>query len=458
VQYDAFITVALIASYAVFSFGPYLVWPSRWNILGHIQFAFFLTAYVIPLLWTNPFGYVRPSIVYLYTEIMMLGAWVFLLALPVGFCCPRVSLTGLKILTMPERPYRQIFRRRVIAVTFLCTLGLSVSFLVMGYVPMLAAQPLQAKYFQGPYRDGYLRAALILRPSFFALGPYLSLAMVVAATERRFRYYFLASAAIVAIAGYLERGELGVAMICGVGIILAARCGRLAFSAYMAAVIIFVTIGTLGNYFLGVYLAIRSGSFEVQEQASEWISGGIAQGAPDISEGLRFFDNFEQNEHFTYGAQFIAGLVPLQRFASDWLPIARYNPGPWAQGVLLGTDDPEMIENVGGGGLRIAVPISGYAAFGWFGAVLMSAVAGFLTGYLVRFAKSHVRGSIEQSASVIVMYLAFSSLALSPTSVTWYEAFQPMILAWLIYPLRPISLVPPPFRLKASFRSIYAAE
>jgi hypothetical protein len=130
-------------------------------------------------------------------------------------------------------------------------------------------------------------------------------------------------------------------------------------------------------------------------------------------------------------------LVPFQGILANVITLARYNPGFWAQGVLLGIDDQDVIRDVGGGGIRIAVPISGYAAFGWFGAIVMSFCAGFLTGYLVRFAKNYAgRGSIEQSAAVIAMYLALSGMALVPSGIEWYQILQPLTLVWLIYPVR----------------------
>jgi hypothetical protein len=237
---------------------------------------------------------------------------------------------------------------------------------------------------------------------------------------------------VAAIVGCLTRGELGIALIGGFGILVAAKKSRAALGFYLAMVVLFVTIGTLANCFLNVYFALKTGEFDPDEQVSEQ----IASGAPDVSEGLKFFDNFRERDRLTYGAQFVGGLVPLQLVTMNWIPLARYNPAIWAQGVLLGTDDEETIRNVGGGGLRIAVPISGYAAFGWFGVALMSAVAGFLTGYLVRFARNYAgQGSIEQSAIVIAVYLAFSQMAMTPTSITWYETLQPLALAWLIYPI-----------------------
>ena len=128
----------------------------------------------------------------------MFGALAYLLALPIEFRSPRFTLTGRQMLltgrqmlTMPEHPYRALFNRRVIVVTFLSTVGLLASFVIMGYVPLFAADPLQAKYFRGEYREGFLRASFILRPCLFALIAYLPLAIVVAATKRRLRYFFL---------------------------------------------------------------------------------------------------------------------------------------------------------------------------------------------------------------------------------------------------------------------------
>jgi hypothetical protein len=429
---DGFLIAALLASYAAFALGPYLVWPNRWNIVGHLQFGLFFMQYLIPLLWTDPTGYVRNSTVRLFSEIMMLGAFFYLLTLPIGFRSPRFSLTGHRILTMSAPSYSKLFRSRVIMVTALASIGLVVSFFIMGYVPIFAADPLQAKYFHGEYRSGYVRAAVIFRPAFFAFISYLPLSLVVALSERKLRYYFLVCVGVAAIVGCLTRGELGIALIGGFGILVAAKKSRAALGFYLAMVVLFVTIGTLANCFLNVYFALKTGEFDPDEQVSEQ----IASGAPDVSEGLKFFDNFRERDRLTYGAQFVGGLVPLQLVTMNWIPLARYNPAIWAQGVLLGTDDEETIRNVGGGGLRIAVPISGYAAFGWFGVALMSAVAGFLTGYLVRFARNYAgQGSIEQSAIVIAVYLAFSQMAMTPTSITWYETLQPLALAWLIYPI-----------------------
>jgi hypothetical protein len=429
---SSFIIVALLLSCGTFSLGSYLVWPSRWNVVGHIQLGLFFVQFLVPLLWTDFVGSVRSSTLNLYTWLMIFGALMYLFALPIGLVSPRSRIVG-PILALPDSAYGRLFRRRVLGVTFCATIGLLLSFIIMGFVPMFADDPLQAKYFQGEYRAGYLRAVAIFRPSFFALISYLPLLVVVVTRERKCLYIFLLLAGVIAIVGCLNRSEIGMPLLAGTGIIVAAKRSRPAFVTYLAMVVLVITLGTLANYFLKVYFALNTGNFDSGEQISEL----VAVGAPDVSEGLRFFDNFEEHEHYTYGAQFVGGLIPFQFLTLKWIPLERWNPGLWAQGVLLGTDDQDIVRNSGGGGLRIAVPISGYAAFGWFGAALMSMVAGFLTGYLVRFARMYAgRGSIEKSAVVIAMYLSLYSLASNPCAITHQQIPQIMMLAWLIYPVR----------------------
>ena len=238
---------------------------------------------------------------------------------------------------------------------------------------------------------------------------------------------------MAAIVGCLNRGELGVALIGGVGIVVVAKRGRIAVITYVLLAVLFIAIGTLGNYILNLYFALNTGKFGSDAMISE----RVAQGAPDVIEGVQFFDNFEETEHFTYGAQFIGGFIPLQSWTVNWIPLARYNPGFWAQGVLLGTQNQEFVRDVGGGGIRIAVPISGYAAFGWFGVIFISGVFGCLTGYLVRFARNLAgRGSLEQSAVVIAMYITLAPMVLNPSALTLQAPVPSLMLAWMIYPVR----------------------
>jgi hypothetical protein len=76
------------------------------------------------------------------------------------------------------------------------------------------------------------------------------------------------------------KGGLGIALIGGVGILVSANHRRIVFATFLVLLILFVMIGTLGNYFLTVYLALNLGSFSSEELISE----NIAEGTPDVTE------------------------------------------------------------------------------------------------------------------------------------------------------------------------------
>jgi hypothetical protein len=428
------IIAGLVVSYAIFCFGPYLVWPSRWNVVGHFQLGFFFVAYFIPLLWTDVADSVSHGTFNLYTSIMALGAGAYLLGLPVGFLVPRYSVTGHRLLANPKLAYSSFFRRRVVTVMFCATLGLILSFIIMGYVPMFAADPLAAKYAHDDYQAGFLRASLIFGPSFLAFVSFLPLLIVICAQTRAASLIFLLLLGLAAAGAYMRRGDIGISVIAGLGILVAAKRGRMAFVWYLALVIFLLWIGTLANYLLNTYFAVKTGDFQNGEELSEL----TAIGAPDVSEGLRFFESFEQQrEPKTYGAQFLGGLIPFQSLTLSWIPLASYSPGFWAMGVLYGIDDQKYIRNIGGGGPRIAAPISGYCAFGWLGGFAMSALSGFVTGYLAKFAKRYPgRGSLEQSAIVVSMYLAIYQFVGNPCEMLLLRLVPIFALAWLIYPIK----------------------
>jgi hypothetical protein len=428
------IIAELLVSYAIFCFGPYLVWPSRWNVVGHFQLGFFFVAYLIPLFWTDVVNSVSHSTVYLYSSIMALGAGAYLLGLPLGFLVPRYSVTGHRLLTMPKLAYSRIFRSRVIMVMFFATLGLILSFIIMGYVPMFAADPLAAKYAHDDYQAGFLRASLIFGPSFLAFVSLLPLLIVVCAQTKAPSHLFLLLLGLAAAGACMRRGDIGISVIAGLGILVAGKRGRIAFSGYLALVILLLWAGTLANYLLSAYFSVKTGDFQNGEELSEL----TAAGAPDVSEGFQFFESFEQQrEPRTYGAQFLGGLIPFQSLTLSWIPLARYSPGFWAMGVLYGISDQKYIRNIGGGGPRIPAPVSGYCAFGWLGAFTMSALSGFITGYLAKFAKRYAgRGSLEQSAIVLSMYLAIYQFAGNPCEMLLLRLVPILGLAWLIYPIR----------------------
>jgi len=338
------------------------------------------------------------------------------------------------LLQMQEVSYRKLFRQRVVTLTFWATAGLLLSFVIMGYIPLFAANPLAAKYAHDEYRAGYLRAAAILNPSFFILVSVLPLFIVICVERKRLRYYFCLVLGIAATVALLRRGAIGIPLVVGSGILVAARRSRITFALYLTTIICAVWIGALANYLLYAYLSINVGHFDPGEDVGQL----IAAGRPEVSEDLLFFESFErQQTPFTLGAQFVGGLIPAQSLVMSWIPLARYNSSFWAMGVLYGTNDQEFIRNIAGAGPNVPVPISGYCAFGWIGAAVMSILTGFIVGYLTRFAKTYAgQGSVEQSAIVVVMYVALFEFVGNPCNMTLSPLMPVILLAWLLYPVK----------------------
>src|SRR5262245_47692277 len=115
---SSFVAAILFVSFGIFSLGPYLVWPSRWNILGHFQFAFCVVVYFIPLLWTEPTVGIGHDTISLFTSLMAFGALFYLIGLPLGLFSPRYSVTRHRLLQMQEVSYRKVFNQRVVKLTF----------------------------------------------------------------------------------------------------------------------------------------------------------------------------------------------------------------------------------------------------------------------------------------------------------------------------------------------------
>jgi hypothetical protein len=209
-----FQSVLLLASYAVFSLGTWIVWRSRWNLIAPVQSGFFLVAYLIPLLLTdglylfqpsNPS--VQPQLINLYTSLMLVGACMYILGLLAGANLPRFAIADKPFFSLPRfLTCKEYVRQRTISIAAAAAFGLYISFLIMGYVPLFAAEPLQAKYFHDQYRPGYLRAVWLYLPCFSAFTVYAPILMLVMWQRPRIRYAFVFIVGLAALVLTLHRG------------------------------------------------------------------------------------------------------------------------------------------------------------------------------------------------------------------------------------------------------------
>jgi hypothetical protein len=408
---------ALAIALVVLAGGTLLVWPSRWNIPVFIDLAFTVPTYLVPLFLTQTTDQFGHAVLTDLTALAAVGAVVYLGGILIGFAIPRFRVTGLRFTfaSMGEDRFVRFARRRTFSLFALGVLGLYASFAIMGYIPMFAHNPLAAKYFHGAYRPGYLRAAVLHRISYWTV---LALIPVAAAV-----WYETGGAALLILlllgsagaAMTLNRGPIGFQALLAIGLIAAER-GGFASATFVITAAIVLCLGSAANYILAVFFGVPVAYVSLAEPAEVWRL--IA--ALDLRDTLRFITNFRDHPHFTHGLTLVGGLVPLQY---------KWNPSLWALGVVSGASRPQDLP---AGGIRMPVPVWGYAAFGWFGVVTVSALSGLISGYAARFARRHTgNGSLLRSAVALGLYVAVAHSGYGfPTLELHY--FPPILIMLLL--------------------------
>lgn len=416
--------LVLLASNGVFCLGTWIIWPSRWNMIAAYQLGFFCVSTVIPLLMTEKLlpanSFTTPEILNLYAALMGAGAICYLLGLLFGARLPRFCL--IRVFRLGCTPAAAAYvRHRTVSLVTLAVAGVYVSFAIMGYIPMFAAEPLQAKYFHDAYRPGYLRAIWLFLPSFCGFSAYVPLFMLIAwRSRRRFAYGLILLAGTAAVALTLHRGEFGGPLLLGIGLIVAGSRRRSALPLFLVSSIIFWCLGAAANFLTSVYLGLNTGSVPVaNETVNIW--DVIAGGAQDIPENGIFLEKFTTslNPPYTFGRTWIGGLIPNQ---------SKWNPMLWPLSIEREMTYDE-VRNAVSGGLRIFLPITGYSAFDWPGALSFSLLVGVLTGYVVRFARDRISDRAPPEINALVALLTFQ-LSLNCGAPTWHSLLP--LLAFLL--------------------------
>jgi hypothetical protein len=415
------ITGALLLSFCVFALGTYLVWPSRWNLNAHWNAAFALVAYFVPLFLTDILEQFDPDVIWIFALVMTLGAMFYLWGLLVGAGLPRFSAWQLPLsfARMNEIKFLHFASRRTMLLAVLSLLGVYCSFAAMGFVPMFAASPMEAKYFHGEYREPYHRVAVLYRISFDGVITLSPLLLALWYETRSKSYLGVVGAGIIAGLLALQRGYTGTALIFGCGL-LAAQKGGWAFRLYFVSMIVLVMAGTAANDALALLFGNEDFSGRVLGPSESTVWNFLS--APDLPEGLHFFSNFLAHPAYTYGRTFVGGLVPFQY---------KWNPGLWALSVLLAT--PE-VQDASGGGLRLPLPIWGYSAFGWPGAAAVSLLGGLLIGYIAASARRYIgMASIVRSAVAFLLFQSLLSIAENFPAVTLHSFGPLFVMLPLVY-------------------------
>jgi hypothetical protein len=370
---------------------PYLVWRSRWNVPAHINLGFCVTAYVVPGLLTDVWSQTTPRIVDLYTTINAIGAVALVIGLLLGAQIkPAASIRRylLPIFDTSADQRRQL-ASRVESITMIGIVGMVLAYLIMGFVPMFADDPLTAKQFKGEYFEPYYRAAYLFRFSFSTLVACLPIVLTNwwAAGHRKSLLLGLSAAVLITVS--LARASSAMGIITFIGFLAARRSNWTRY--YLIFVAIIFPLGSAGYLLLGILTGIES---LTSVYSVDSVFDIVASGAPDIVDQLLFLEGFYDLNYFTYGRTFFGGLIP-----GNYM----WNPSVWTLTYdMLGADISETVS----GGLRLSVALWGYTSFGWVGVALVPMFSGMINGHLIRILRSlPLRESLLGSALVLTLYM-----------------------------------------------------
>ena len=419
----------LCVSLLGFSIVSYVVWPSRWNILAHTQLAFGIVAYIIPILFLGGGRLPATDVLALYTTIMAIG-----LACAVGgsilggWLATRKRNEGfVDAITIPTATLTRPLPHRVAFVAFLAIVGVIIAFLVMGFIPALAADPYAAKFFRGIYAESYAPVAPLYRASTSALTVLLPLLTMFAAWRRKpvWIVLFIATVGILLLTLQREPAVSGILLFIGAVIALRTRGMLLYFVGIVA-----VYFAGSASYFVFAALGIGNFSAGVGTNPLGFLES-VAAGAPDVADQFVFLGAWLSNPVYANGLTFVGGLIPGN---------FQWNPSVWSLAV---TNPGADVTTINSGGFRLPGPLWGYVNLGWFGVVLVGTVYGVLVGYLARSvqrvltlqAARIVRGDKSRERVVItfIVYAAIADCATQFFALSYVSVIQTGLVLAIVY-------------------------
>ncbi|HWA97110.1 MAG TPA: hypothetical protein VG713_01395 [Pirellulales bacterium] len=368
----------IAAANTALALGGYLAWPSRWNIPTLLGVSFCLTAFWIPMF--SSMGYNSPSeqITNLYVLLMCIAIPGFIIGIFLGKTLYRGfgfrNLEASRPLEFDWLVIGKVCRKTA----FLLVIGLggmALSFYLMGYVPMFAADPMAAKFFKGEYQHSYSKVALLHRTAWQFITFAMPVGLYLGFLYRRAGVLALSIVSILCMALTLSRTSTLLGLLTALGLIAARQ--RSTFFAYFIFLVLMMPLGSASFYIIDQIFPHSGFGFSNGDSLADQ----IAQGAPDVNDQLSLLDSFQASQEWTYGRTFVGALVPYN---------FRWNPAVWALTTVSGSPD---VSNTNSGGYRLPVSLWGYVAFGYTGAFFVPLLSGLIAGWWGALMYQHVDGT-----------------------------------------------------------------
>lgn len=368
-----------VLAYAVFYLGSLVVWPSRKNFIAWMSLPVFVIAYLIPLSFFDySFAFDADAINRL-AAINGVGAFFMLLGILLGRIVKFRSFERISFDLSWNSLNHELIISRIYVLMIFSVLVMFFCFMWMGQFPMFAADPYDAKFFKGPYKEKYDQVAFFFRlsQSILATVAPIACAYIFLPIGRRLILPVLLAVVIFSLA--LTRSEAGT----GLALLLVAWGFKSRGRFFVSQVVLLLLYG-FGNVIYSL-LGLGGG---VEKEAFQT----IVESASDIADQLSFLSAFDPETQLTYGATVFGGVVPGNFY---------YNPSVFFLAVANGTDD---ISGLASGGYRMPITGHGYAAFGFFGVCVFSFVSGFFVSLTVKILRKINFDSIVHIFLVILWY------------------------------------------------------
>ncbi|WP_029280993.1 O-antigen polymerase [Pedobacter sp. R20-19] len=360
----------------IFLLGTYLIWFDKRNIVNHFGIGACFVAYLVPICVVDFSQYQSKSILSLYTLINTVGALSYVIGLYIGSKVYRIKFLdvflkfNLFATTLSNVEVQNRLKKIIYYVYLSGIVGIIISYLIMGFLPIFAADPFAAKFFKGAYQAPYHRVAYIYRTSrqFVEIG--LPLVCLEVISRRKIKDIVFLVLGVLLIVASLNRSTMLAGILLAMSIVISLKKRNTPFVIYVIFLLLTVVSGSALYYIITMFSS--QNGFSDYQLGSNFFEA-IAFGSPDITDQLNFLARFENGKYeLTYGLTYWGGLIPFNY---------KYNPSSWTLYILNDTND---ISEISSGGLRIPVSLWGYTSFGWFGVVLLPFISALFTGYIVR--------------------------------------------------------------------------